>query len=81
MSNFFDGLWLKFTIITSGNVKSKYIVDNKFISIHISPLYYIEISKFQVPYFSSRDSTSGDNSSGVFSFRGLFSRDIVHNFG
>ena len=44
-STFFDDLWLKFSIITSGNIKSnfkwKYVVDNNFIPIPYFSYTYI----------------------------------------
>jgi hypothetical protein len=47
---------------------------------YISLIIYRDL-KISGTYFSSGDSTSGDNSFGVSFSGGLFSRDIIHNFG
>ena len=52
---------------------------NLFLS-YIYPIIYRDLEILGI-YFSSGDSTSGNNFSGVFSFGGLYSGDIVHNFG
>ena len=76
-STLFDGLWFKFTI------KSKYIVDNKFISIpYFSYLNNISRSQNFRYHFSLQEiPLQGITSSRVSSSGGLFSGDIVHNFG
>ena len=54
-SNFFDGLWFKFTVITSGNVKRKYIVDNKLISIqYFSCIIYQDLEISSTIFLSRR---------------------------